>query len=106
MTFLPIRFRAYFPLRRAKVSGDSMLPALRDGQTVLFHSVDGFNFSAGDVVLIERESYPGIFYIKRVKIIDSKGIWVEGDNSSESTDSRTWGYLSPNELIAVAFRRH
>lgn len=83
-----------------------MRPTLRDGQTVLFHSVDGFTFNSGDVVLIERESYPGIFYIKRIKTIDRMGIWVEGDNSSESTDSRTWGYLHPNELIAVAFRRH
>lgn len=83
-----------------------MLPTLRNGQTVFFHSADTSNFTVGDVVLIERESYPGIFYIKRVKIIDLNGIWVEGDNSSESTDSRTWGYLSPNELIAVAFRRH
>lgn len=106
MTFLPIRIRAYFPLRRVKVSGDSMLPTLRDGQTVFFHSVDTSNFKVGDVVLIERESYPGIFYIKRVKSIVLEGIWVEGDNSDESTDSRAWGYLSPDELVAVAFRRY
>jgi hypothetical protein len=31
-------------------------------------------------------------------------VWVEGDNS-DSTDSRTWGWIMPNEIVGrVLFR--
>ena len=29
------------------------------------------------------------------------GLWVEGDNKAESTDSRHFGYLKPNEIVGV-----
>lgn len=29
------------------------------------------------------------------------GLWVEGDNKAESTDSRKWGYLKPSEVVGV-----
>ena len=99
MTFLPI------PIRRVKVSGNSMFPTIRDGKSLFFHGATR-GIRVNQIVLIERESYPGIFYIKRVKSVQAEGIWVEGDNSAESNDSRKWGYLSPHEIIAVAFRRY
>jgi len=58
----------------------------------------------GDVVVIEREKQPGIFYIKRVAEIamdvnGRKSYYVRSDNES-GTDSRTWGYLSQAEIVA------
>ncbi|MEI8223361.1 MAG: S26 family signal peptidase [Actinomycetes bacterium] len=105
MTLLPIRTWLPFPIRRVKISGRSMLPTFQDG-TVLYFRGGATLRRVGQIVLIERESYPGIFYIKRITSITSEGIWVEGDNLEESTDSRKWGYLSPEEIIAVAFRHH
>lgn len=29
------------------------------------------------------------------------GLWVEGDNKAESTDSRQYGYLKPSEVVGV-----
>ncbi|MEI6038908.1 MAG: S26 family signal peptidase [Actinomycetes bacterium] len=108
MSLLPIRF----PLRRVKISGDSMLPKYRDGRILLFqgaptneHLLAKPAVLLGRIVLVDRDSYPGIFFIKRVTKVDSQGIWVEGDNLEASTDSRKWGYLQPHEIVAVAFRK-
>ena len=63
----------------------------------------------GDAVVIEREQQPGIFYIKRIAEIklDKSGqesFFVRSDNES-GTDSRTWGYLSKNEIIGRVVTR-
>jgi hypothetical protein len=86
-----------------------MLPGFSDGQTLYFQAslklgsnIEGL---VGKIVLIERESYPGIFFIKRVTLIDQRGIWVQGDNEGASTDSRQWGFLTPEEIIGVALKQ-
>jgi len=84
-----------------------MLPGFPDGGTLLFQGPPKPGAVAtllGKIVLIERDSYPGIFFIKRLTSINESGIWVEGDNKGESTDSRKWGYLAPHEIIGVAIR--
>lgn len=87
-----------------------MAPTYNDGDWLLFWSL---NPSAsrrvarltGKVVVLERESYPGVLFIKRVIRIDGDEIWVEGDNKSASTDSRQWGALSSSEIIGrILFR--
>ncbi len=57
----------------------------------------------GKVVVIERESYPGVLFIKRILRIDESGLWVEGDNKEASTDSRQWGALSLDEIRGDCF---
>ena len=112
-----------------KVEGPSMEPALQSGDWLLvrwFPQADiaktsqkhnGYRSRIGNIVVIEREVQPGIFYIKRVKMrqdstVHSEGgkapqinqYWVEGDNP-DGTDSRTWGWLSQGEIRAkVLFR--
>ena len=63
----------------------------------------------GDVVVIEREQQPGIFYIKRISEIQKKSsgqesYFVRSDNDS-ATDSRTWGYLSKDEIVGKVITR-
>ena len=63
----------------------------------------------GDVVVIEREQQPGIFYIKRVSEIQEtsageESYFVRSDNDS-GTDSRTWGYLSNDEIVGKVITR-
>ena len=63
----------------------------------------------GDVVVIERESQPGIFYIKRITeiAIDKEGMksyYVLSDNEA-GTDSRKWGFLSEAEIIGKVIAR-
>jgi phage repressor protein C with HTH and peptisase S24 domain len=100
---------SFLPIRRVKISGGSMSPRFKDGRILLFHGAPkvGSDLSSitGKVVLVVRDSYPGIYFIKRVKSVSAEGLWVEGDNLEESTDSRTWGHVQPHEIVAVAFRK-
>lgn len=100
---------SFLPIRRVKISGGSMLPRFKDGQILLFHGApkvgEDFTSLTGKIVLVVRDSYPGVYFIKRVKSVSPEGLWVEGDNLDESTDSRKWGHLQPHEIVAVAFRQ-
>ncbi len=85
-----------------------MLPAFPAGRTLLFQSPpslgEDFSILVGKIVLVERDSYPGIFFIKRVISVSELGLWVEGDNKESSTDSRQWGNLALHEIVGVAIR--
>ena len=94
-----------------KVAGQSMLPAYRDGDWLFVSWLDtapgleaAGNSLISKVVVVERKERPGIFLVKRVQKFHAGNYWVEGDNS-ESTDSRTWGWLAPSEIVGrVLFR--
>ena len=67
------------------------------------------HLSSGDVVVIEREQQPGVFYIKRITEIKKENTgqvtyYVRSDNES-GTDSRTWGYLSSGEVFGKVITR-
>ena len=104
-------FRPLRAFRTIAVSGNSMSPAYNDGDWLLlktFVRVDEKQLQRliGKVVVIERESYPGIHFIKRVKRVDGNQVWVEGDNSEASTDSRQWGAISPTEIIGFVLFKY
>lgn len=80
-----------------QVRGESMSPTIRHGQLVL---ATGFlvAVSEKDVVIVRRQ---GREMIKRISQTDPlKGVYVVGDNVSASTDSRSFGWLQPEEIIA------
>ncbi|WP_204455997.1 S24/S26 family peptidase [Actinokineospora baliensis] len=85
----------WMPVRRVRVRGPSMSPALRDGDTVV--AVKGVP-RTGDVVVVTWERRPGQVSVKRVVRRDGAGWHVEGDNPFASTDSRT---LGPADVHAV-----
>ncbi len=100
-------------LGRVIVEGTSMQPTYNPRDWLLVY----YGFSGkkrllrrlGDAVVIEREQQPGIFYIKRISEIklDKSGqesFFVHSDNES-GTDSRTWGYLSKDEIIGRVVTR-
>ncbi len=95
-----------------KVTGGSMLPAYRDGDWLLVSWLDSSaaqdgvgNSLIAKTVVVEREQRPGIFLIKRVQKFQSGKYWVEGDNQ-ESSDSRTWGWITPSEIVGVVLFRY
>jgi phage repressor protein C with HTH and peptisase S24 domain len=98
-----------WPIRRARITGDSMAPTYRDGEVIwvrLFDSIPD-EIRLGTVVLVERDGQPGVLFIKRVQKSHGGSYWVEGDNqdlSDRMHDSRTWGYIQAHEIKGRAIR--
>jgi phage repressor protein C with HTH and peptisase S24 domain len=102
------------------VEGESMLPTYAPGDWLMAHwgnyalKSDGFSLGnifgdrvkVGDVVVIERPEYPGIFYIKRITDVrhEANQIYVSSDNP-EGTDSREWGWLPAVSVQAKILSR-
>jgi signal peptidase I len=84
----------------AIVEGLSMIPALAPGERVLVRY--GANFSIGDIVLVDRGDR---IDIKRVTRIEDSHIFVEGDNTAVSTDSRHYGAINRDTIIAKVIWR-
>jgi len=98
---------------RVIVEGTSMQPTYNPRDWLLIR-YRGFGkklplLRLGDVVVIEREQQPGFFYIKRVSEIQEtsageESYFVRSDNEA-GTDSRTWGYLRSEEIVAKVVTR-
>ncbi len=84
------------------IEGDSMEPTYSAGDWLMGrwakYKVTGLNrIKVGDVVVIERDEQPGIFYVKRISEIRSNNgeapaVYLLSDNTA-GTDSRTWGWI-------------
>ena len=96
------------------VEGDSMEPTYRAGDWLMGrwapYRLKGWNrLKVGNVVVIEREEQPGIFYIKRISQTRTSGghmptIYVLSDNPA-GIDSRQWGWLPITSVRArIEFR--
>ncbi|CAB5240381.1 unannotated protein [freshwater metagenome] len=84
-----------------------MAPSFNDGDWLIIRY--GAPFKAGDVVVVKRRLNAQVLddslFIKRIKEIATEGITVLGDNPEASTDSRTWGAVPYEQVIAkVLFR--
>ena len=98
---------------RVIVDGTSMQPTYNPLDWLLVHY--GFFgkkylfLSLGDVVVVERETQPWVFYVKRIAEISidkegKKSYYVISDNEA-GTDSRKWGFLSEAEIIGNVITR-
>lgn len=91
------------PIQRFTVSGNSMLPTLKPGQDVLVLCWF-YKLKVGGLVAFKKDSKE---MIKRVRQLSSdlpvrqagRGMFVQGDNSKESTDSRKFGPIKKEEII-------
>ena len=72
-----------------------MEPTLREGQLVLFSQ--SRNFTKGDVVMAFQN---GREVVKRVEEYRDGQVFLVGDNSEHSTDSRTHGWLVDRHVHA------
>lgn len=84
----------------AVVEGLSMVPAFAPGDRLLVRY--GASFEVGSVVLVDRGER---LDLKRVSRIEGEHVFVEGDNVAASTDSRHYGAVPHEAVVAVAVRR-
>lgn len=90
----------------ARVSGASMVPTLRAGDTLLV--LHGGRACVGSVVVValpaNHQGSPRPVAVKRLVAVRPDGaLWVLSDGIG--TDSRQLGHLAPDALLAVALLR-
>lgn len=86
----------FFPLYLYKVSGNSMEPAIHEKDIIFVVHKSLAHFNIGNVVLFKKNS---MLMVKRIKKVKMNEFEVEGDNISQSTDSRNFGPIRENEII-------
>jgi signal peptidase I len=103
---------AVFWLRRRylrfEVVGESMLPTFHEGDFLLARRLaPGQLPRTGDLVLAVDPREPSRTLLKRVSGIDLHGqVTLLGDNAAASTDSRHFGAVPPESIIASVTLRY
>ncbi|MBW1603042.1 nickel-type superoxide dismutase maturation protease [Streptomyces sp. JJ66] len=80
----------------AEVSNPSMLPTLRPGDRLLLRY--GAPVRPGHVVVLRHPFQHDLLIVKRAVERRADGWWVRGDNPHASNDSREFGVV-PEELV-------
>jgi signal peptidase I len=99
------------PATAIEIRGNSMQPTYQNGDWLIFGTARFPKRLMNKVIVLERESYPGILLVKRVtQILERPSghleFWVEGDNKEESTDSRHWGAVGLSEIRGRIWLRY
>ena len=92
------------PFFRVAVAGDSMDPALRDGEWWIARRTR--SVGVGDVVVIDHPESPDLLAVKRIVRADGVGWWVEGDNPGRSRDSRHFGPVPVSRILGRVVLRY
>ncbi len=88
----------------AKVEGSSMLPVLKAGDLILLLKTQ--KLKAGQIAIAKRPDRPNLLVIKRVKSVTKNGYWLEGDNDTQSDDSRIFGEVDKNLILGKFIFRY
>lgn len=79
------------------VKGDSMEPALSDGDVVRIRA--GVPIVVGDIVVARHPFKRDVLVVKRVAAIDGDRYDLRGDAPGSSTDSRTLGWFQRSRIL-------
>lgn len=88
--------------KRYRVKGASMVPTLKEGDTVLVNlrAYRSHPPQPDDVVMALHPNLPDQKIFKRVQFVNEYGrVYLIGDNKTESNDSRDFGPLAPECIL-------
>jgi phage repressor protein C with HTH and peptisase S24 domain len=92
------------PWQRVRVSGPSMVPALRHGDTVIVRH--GAHIRPGDVVLATFHALPERLVLKRaVRVLDDGSWWLASDNVFAGGDSAAHGAADVHGRVVLRVSR-
>ncbi|MEI9914356.1 MAG: S24 family peptidase [Candidatus Saccharibacteria bacterium] len=77
-----------------RVVGSSMLPTLKPGQIVI--GIRPRIIEGRLVIAVHKDKE----IVKRLTKIDGNKIYIIGDNPDQSSDSRNFGWINKNQLLA------
>tara|TARA_Y100001968_G_C19446836_1_gene765858 strand:- start:57 stop:323 length:267 start_codon:yes stop_codon:yes gene_type:complete len=80
-----------------------MSPSINDGDLVIFSKAKtrDFNYKPGDIVVARNPKQKDLLIIKRVFSVDLYGLFLIGDNTKESKDSRHFGYVNFENIYGI-----
>ncbi len=85
-----------------------MSPLLEPGEEVLVNlrAFETRSPQTGDLVLLRHPYHQGLLLVKRVQQVAPDGrVRVTGDNPSQSSDSRHFGALLPEQILGQVTSR-
>ena len=86
--------------KRFRVTGNSMLPTLQQGDIVLL-SKKFDTIQIGDIIVFSHPK-TNKKIIKRLQKKEGNKLFLEGDNLKESTDSREFGWIDQKDILGIA----
>ena len=88
--------------KTAIVSGQSMLPSLKEGDIVFFkiYKEGKSELKPGEIVIFNHP-LKNIICIKRISTVNQNNIEVLGDNIEFSEDSNKFGLLNNEKIIGI-----
>jgi signal peptidase I len=79
-----------------------MSPLLSDGDEVLFEHYINQTLNIGDILLFNHPYIKKNKLAKRITKIKGDSLYfLEGHNSINSSDSKTFGYINKKSIIAI-----
>ena len=87
-------------IRRFKIADRSMLPNFKEGDFILAEKFSYlFSKPKENDVIVLKHPHNSKFLLKRISKAINGAVFVEGDNKTESEDSRQFGPVSKSHVV-------